>query len=981
MRNYFWLAILFAFIHSIDLNAESIYVETAGTLKVLVGDKQATITELVLSGYINETDIACIREMPVLKILDMKQSIITEKDKDTSIVTTITSLWSNMFAGMDVIEKIILPDNILNIGSFSFSRCKVQSVILPEGLKTIGEYSFRNAEELASIHIPSTVTSIGNSGFGGCYNLKEVTFADNSQLEIIGESAFYNTEITNIEIPETVTSLGASCFKECEALVSVNIPFRVKVIAQKMFNKCINLTEVKLPEGLETMEKGAFSECSKLSDIILPSTLVAIGDTIDSFQYDGAFYRTALKSIIIPEKVTMLGADTFDGCTHLESVTLPDGLTFLADKLFNGNSSLQIVNLPKALTMIGTYAFGGCSKLNMVLVIPEGVVDIRENAFSTCNSIPSIVLPEGLKTIGFQAFWNCFKLEKINIPSTVRSIGIRAFYGCYALSSPLIIPEGVSIIESGTFQSCKALPAVQLPNSISEIGELAFAGCTVLADIQLPIALTTIGSSAFSGCSALNSPMALPETMQTIPNSLFSDCVSLEEVRIPNTMQVIEANAFKNCQKIANIVLPDNLQTIGAYAFYGCLSLEAIKFPEKLNSIGIEAFVATKLQEVILDDKLETIEKRAFYSNDKLKYLYIPKSVTSIGAYAFENCKNLKSIIYDAEIDIPDNMAFGFALNEYKYFDNILLYLSSDAVKVPESWEKVQVIRNDEIESVTFVDSASIYIARPFKTKQISYSRDFTMESGLHNSAGWQSIVLPFTASRFTHETKGELAPFGSNTSGAKPFWLRELTSDGYVISSVLEANKPYIVSMPNNSAYEDAYNITGVVTFVAENEVGITISATPASMPIGETANYKLIPAYQTVAANDTVYALNSSAYNENLPGSAFVRNLRDVLPFEAYVVSKETRTAAPAMYSIGGTGGDITALEKILLKEANTLHIYAQGNTLYIETDKPRLISIYGADGIRVRLVSAQEGKNAVNNLPAGIYFLEGKKVIIGN
>ena len=71
-----------------------------------------------------------------------------------------------MFAGMDVIEKIILPDNILNIGSFSFSRCKVQSVILPEGLKTIGEYSFRNAEELASIHIPSTVTSIGNSGLG-----------------------------------------------------------------------------------------------------------------------------------------------------------------------------------------------------------------------------------------------------------------------------------------------------------------------------------------------------------------------------------------------------------------------------------------------------------------------------------------------------------------------------------------------------------------------------------------------------------------------------------------------------------------------------------------------------------------------------------------------------------------------------------------------------------------------------------------------
>ena len=120
---------------------------------------------------------------------------------------------------------------------------------------------------------------------------------------------------------------------------------------------------------------------------------------------------------------------------------------------------------------------------------------------------------------------------------------------------------------------------------------------------------------------------------------------------------------------------------------------------------------------------------------------------------------------------------------------------------------------------------------------------------------------------------------------------------------------------------------------------------------------------------------------YSKKPAGSVFVRSLRDVTPFEAYVISKEALKTAPAMYSIGGAGGDITALEKILLKEANTLHIYAQGNTLYIETDKPRLISIYGSDGIRVRLVSAQQGKNAVNNLPTGIYFLEGKKVIIGN
>ena len=223
---------------------------------------------------------------------------------------------------------------------------------------------------------------------------------------------------------------------------------------------------------------------------------------------------------------------------------------------------------------------------------------------------------------------------------------------------------------------------------------------------------------------------------------VFSGCESLQSIVLPEKIRVIPQSTFENCKSLTEVVLPDSLRIIGSNAFYICLNLKEVKFPEKLRSIGSEAFVSTKLEEI---------------SNGKLKYLYVPKSVTSIGRYAFGNCKNLKSIVYDAEVDIPDNTAFGFTQIGYKYFDNVLLYLPSDAVKVPESWQKVQVIRNGEIESVTFVDSASIYIARPFKTKQINYSRNFTMESGLHNSAGWQSIVLPFAVSRFTHETKGNL--------------------------------------------------------------------------------------------------------------------------------------------------------------------------------------------------------------------------------
>lgn len=925
------------------LRAETIHIETAGTLKDLIGDKQSTITELTLSGYVNGTDVGCFRGMPALKVLNMKQCTIVAGGDTYAFNTATSDNWISpwMFYEMKTIEQIILPDNVVGIGEAAFWNCSATSVTIPEGVASIGD-SFRGSG-LVSIRIPSTVTSIGDYCFWQSYNLKEVTFAANSQLQSIGQTVFSETAITSIEIPETVTRMGYCCFQKCTELVSANIPSKVRVIEQATFKGCVKLEQIKLPEGIETIERGVFASCSKLTEITLPSSLVTIGDTIGSGYSDGAFYDTGIKKITVPEHVNMLGTGAFCSCQDLVEVTLPDGLTFLANELFQWSNKLQHVNIPKSLKKIKYNVFYGCDVWADAIELPEGVTEIGSNAFSNCFSIPSVTLPEGLLIIDSGAFSGCRSLEFINIPSTVRFIG-NAFSGCSNLASPLVIPEGITSLTYETFNGCKKLPSIQLPSTLVDIGGDENSG---------------YWSSG----------------------RVFSGCESLQSIVLPEKIRVIPRNTFTNCKSLVEVVLPDSLRMIGSSAFNTCLSLKSIKFPKKLNTVGYEAFVATKLEEIVLPDSLKTIEESAFYSNGKLKYLYVPKNVTSIGRYAFGNCANLKSIVYDAEVDIPDNTAFGFTQIGYKYFDNVLLYLPSDAVKVPESWEKVQVIRNGEIESVTFVDSASIYIARPFKTKKISYSRNFTMDSGLKKSAGWQSIVLPFTASRFTHEAKGELAPFGSNISGAKPFWLRELTSEGYTISSVLQANKPYIVSMPNNSAYDDTYNITGAVAFMAEDEAGITIPSTPASMPIGETTDYKLVPTYQSIVANDTVYALNSSVYNENPAGSAFVKGLRDVFPFEAYVVSKEPHAVAPAMYSIGDGGGSITALEKILLKEDSSLRIYTQGSILYIETDKPRLISIYGVDGIQVRSVNAHEGKNTINNLPGGIYFLEGKKVIIRN
>lgn len=330
-------------------------------------------------------------------------------------------------------------------------------------------------------------------------------------------------------------------------------------------------------------------------------------------------------------------------------------------------------------------------------------------------------------------------------------------------------------------------------------------------------------------------------------------------------------------------------------------------------------------------------------------------------------------------MDIPDYLG----KSENQHF---LLYNVSGA-KVPEDWkDKYQINNQNLIDSIGLKSSGNdyhnynFYAALPFKTKTITYQRDFSMQSGFNTSAGWTSIALPFDVQRFTHEEKGELAPFGSDVPGAKHFWLCELTADGYKPVSKMEANKPYIISMPNNNAYPDDKNITGTVTFLAESEEGVEIAATPDILPAVETNTFKLVPAYEPVAAHDSVYAINESTYEGNLAGSIFVKNSREVYPFEAYVVSKESPALAPRMYSIGGNdGGSITGLEEIIRHQEETLRIYTRGEVLHIDCDKSRTISIYDCDGRTVRIVEACKGSNTVNGLAKGIYFLEGRKVLI--
>ena len=185
---------------------------------------------------------------------------------------------------------------------------------------------------------------------------------------------FQNSDIKSVVISEEITGIGASTFSGCDALATIVIPKGVKSINNYAFSDCKSLISADLPEGLETIGKGVFA-------------------------------GSGLKSIVVPDTVTVLGENAFDYCLNLKTVKLTS----------------EITEIPPG-------AFNTCVRLKTI-EIPDGVQMIGESAFNDCTNLREITIPESVRVISRGAFIDCVSLEKVTFKGDF-SIEMGAFYLC-----------------------------------------------------------------------------------------------------------------------------------------------------------------------------------------------------------------------------------------------------------------------------------------------------------------------------------------------------------------------------------------------------------------------------------------------------------------------------------------------------------------------------------------------------------------------
>lgn len=128
---------------------------------------------------------------------------------------------------------------------------------------------------MKGITLPSSVTSIGERIFNGCWNLEEINVNESNKFYRAIDGVLYTKDLKTI-----------ICYPKGKEDKKFVIPSGVTSIGINAFSSCRNLQEITLPSGVTSIGKCAFYWCWYLQKITLPSSVTSIGDDAFSGYYN-----------------------------------------------------------------------------------------------------------------------------------------------------------------------------------------------------------------------------------------------------------------------------------------------------------------------------------------------------------------------------------------------------------------------------------------------------------------------------------------------------------------------------------------------------------------------------------------------------------------------------------------------------------------------------------------------------------------------
>lgn len=211
----------------------------------------------------------------------------------------LTTVGDSAFA-WSKIHDIEFPQSCVNMYPGVFFCSKVSRVRLSDALPEIPSRTFYLCYGLNDFKFPASIKKVTRGIFARCQSLNDVDIPEG--CEEIGDGAFgvENYVVGRVKIPSTVKRIGSEAFKENMANL-FTITFaensQLEEIGDRAFYGCNLMQPITLPSSLKKIGELAFYDTG-LSEIVIPKNVTYIG--ANALQTNGKYYETIqLKSVSI----------------------------------------------------------------------------------------------------------------------------------------------------------------------------------------------------------------------------------------------------------------------------------------------------------------------------------------------------------------------------------------------------------------------------------------------------------------------------------------------------------------------------------------------------------------------------------------------------------------------------------------------------------------------------------------------------------
>lgn len=323
----------------------------------------------------------------------------------------LTDISDSLFEGCAALETVS-SGTFKTVGQRAFYGCA--ALAFPANsygtdkltyVQTIGANAFTGCKGLTSVKF-NNLTALGEGVFADSgLRVADLRY---TSITAIPKQAFQNCPLLVAMLGEDVTAIEQSAFSGCTQLKSIYIPAALTSLSYPSFPD-----SSAMAQQLHVFFGGTRSAWEKVTSYSVGTTALSNVCLVAGYSfpwgnnYDWSFSTDATLTI-----GTMSGGGSRYAAPWavympaVEKVVVKEGVKAIGYEAFAADAwSLTSVSLPDSLTLIALDAFNGCTALTEI-ALPGGVTEIQRNAFYGCKTLKRISIPAAVTAIGDDAFYN-----------------------------------------------------------------------------------------------------------------------------------------------------------------------------------------------------------------------------------------------------------------------------------------------------------------------------------------------------------------------------------------------------------------------------------------------------------------------------------------------------------------------------------------------------------------------------------------------